>query len=249
MIAALHQPNFLPWLGFFHKIHQADVLVLLDDVQLTKEWCARNRIKTPQGVQWLIMPYRHGKSKLIDYRYHDTYTLSGERWFKKLWGPIYHAYRRAPYYDLYGNSLHDILAAGGGRALADINEDLIIWAASALGIDTPTVRQSELNITADRWDLPIQICKAIGADAYLSGQGARNYNRPDLFEAAGIELRYQEFTHPAYYPQLWGEFEPGMAVIDLLFNCGASARHTLLGEGLNNGCSQSGLRHGYPSTP
>ena len=212
MIAALHQPNFLPWLGFFHKMHRADVLVLLDDVQLTKEWCARNRIKTAQGVQWLTMPYRHDKDRLRDYTYRNTRTLGGERWFKKVWGPIRQNYTRARYFEKCAQELEAIFgaAAAGDRRLADVND--------ALGV------------TADRWDLPVAACRAVGADVYLSGQGARSYNRPDLFEAGGVELRYQEFAHPTY-PQLWGGgFEPYMSIVDLLFNCGPDSRCVLLGE-------------------
>lgn len=230
MIAALHQPNFLPWLGFFHKMHQADVLVLLDDVQITKEWCARNRIKTPRGTQWLTMPYRHDKDALADYTYRSTYTLGGERWAKKLWGPIRQNYTRARYFDLYSWVLKSILEAAGDMSLADANAALIEWGAGCLRITTPIVRQSVPGVTADRWDLPVAACRAVGADVYLSGQGARSYNRPELFEAAGIELRYQEFDHPTY-PQLWGDFEPYMSVIDLLFNCGPDSRRILLGEG------------------
>jgi len=230
MIAALHQPNFLPWLGFFHKMACADVLVLLDDVQITKGWTARNKIKTRDGVKWLRMQYQH-VGILQDRTYQNTYTLHQGKWFEKLWGPIYHAYCRAPYYDLYANNLPAILAGAGGQSLADVNEALIAWAASELGIGTSVVRQSELGITATRWDLPIEACKAVGADVYLSGEGARVYNQPNLFEAAGIELRYQEFEHPAYL-QMWGDFESHMSIIDLLFNCGPDSRHVLLGEEL-----------------
>lgn len=229
MIAALHQPNFLPWLGFFHKMAMADVLVLLDGVQLTKEWCARNRIKTPQGVQWFVMPYCHDKNQLADYRYCNTRTMYGKRWLKKVWGPIHQNYARASYFKDYAQSLELIFGAAGDRWLVDVNAALITWAANHLGITTRVVRQTVLGVTASRWDLPVAACRAVGCDVYLSGQGAKSYNRPDLFDAGGIELRYQEFEHPVY-PQLWGDFKPYMAIIDLLFNCGPDARRILLND-------------------
>ncbi|MCK7503766.1 MAG: WbqC family protein [Desulfobacterales bacterium] len=57
MIVAIHQPQYLPWLGYFDKMLKADVFCYLDTVQYKKnEWQNRNRIKTAQGWQWLTVP-------------------------------------------------------------------------------------------------------------------------------------------------------------------------------------------------
>ena len=52
MIVSIHQPNYLPWIGFFDKIKRSDVFVLLDDVQFPrgkKHFGHRNKIKTNAG--------------------------------------------------------------------------------------------------------------------------------------------------------------------------------------------------------
>ena len=54
---AIHQPHYLPWLGYLAKWAAADVFVFLDTVQYTKNgWQNRNRIKTATGPQWLTVP-------------------------------------------------------------------------------------------------------------------------------------------------------------------------------------------------
>jgi hypothetical protein len=67
----------------------------------------------------------------------------------------------------------------------------------------------------------------VQADRYLSGVGARAYFEPEPFAAAGIEVLWQNFKHPIY-PQLYGEFIPGLSSIDLLFNCGIAKSREVL---------------------
>ena len=71
-VVACHQPNFLPWLGFFAKMARADVFVLLDDVQFTQgankhNWTTRVRILTANGPLWISVPVRRtgeGRQKI-----------------------------------------------------------------------------------------------------------------------------------------------------------------------------------------
>jgi hypothetical protein len=57
IIVAIHQPQYLPWLGYFDKIDKADKFVFLDTVQFKKnEWQNRNKIRTVHGCQWLTVP-------------------------------------------------------------------------------------------------------------------------------------------------------------------------------------------------
>ena len=60
MIVTIHQPQYLPWLGYFDKINRADIIVLLDNVQYKKnEWQNRNHIKTANGWQWVTVPVKY----------------------------------------------------------------------------------------------------------------------------------------------------------------------------------------------
>ncbi len=86
---------------------------------------------------------------------------------------------------------------------------------------------SELGVEGAKEALLLDICKKLGADNYLSGPDGKNYVSPDVWRANGIKIGFQEFKHPKY-PQLYGDFIPQMAAIDLLFNCGAEKGLSIL---------------------
>jgi hypothetical protein len=65
----------------------------------------------------------------------------------------------------------------------------------------------------------IDICKQLEGDVYLSGKDGAKYMETKLFENEGIQIIFQDYHHPRY-KQLYGDFEPFLSVIDLLFNCG-----------------------------
>lgn len=225
-VLAMHQPNWLPWIGFFHKMVQADVFVLLDNVQVPqgRSYASRTRIKAPDGARWLTMPVPHNGVR----HYRTQPLMSQELWSEDVVRMLYHNYARTPHWN-YGDFCTELeWAADKCKTLAEINGCLIGWAAEVLGIGTRVVLQSELsNRRGMRKEcLPIWLCKRMGCDVYLSGRGARAYNEPGKFKTAGVELRYQKFACPEY-PQLWGEFVPNLSVVDLIFNCGAGAGEIL----------------------
>ncbi|MGM9944362.1 MAG: WbqC family protein, partial [Lysinibacillus sp.] len=65
----------------------------------------------------------------------------------------------------------------------------------------------------------VNIVSHLGGDVYLSGTGARVYNDESQFHERQIQLIYQDFKHPIY-PQRWGDFQPNLSIIDMLFHCG-----------------------------
>jgi len=138
-------------------------------------------------------------------------------------------YAAAPFYREY-DLAHEIEeAAISATNLAEFNLALIRWVMDALGIKTKIVLQSHLDVEADRRSLPVVLCKKLGCDTYLSGQGARMYNDPEFFEWSSVKLIYQSFQCPEYR-QRWMrymEFQPNLSVIDLLFNCGPKAGEML----------------------
>ena len=58
-VAVIHQPDFLPWPGFFHRLLRADLYIALDHVQFvtgtSRSWTHRDRIKTTSGPRWLSL--------------------------------------------------------------------------------------------------------------------------------------------------------------------------------------------------
>jgi len=221
VILAMHQPNFLPWIGFFDKMAKADVFVLLDAVELPDggSWANRTQIKTPDGVQYLTLPIHASKGKTYD----EVYPAINQRGFEKLWKTIHHNYARAPHYRCFARFIRDWLLGCYGFELSEINKPLIHYISQCLWIETRIESQIIHRLTeSHKTDLIINLCEHFDCDVYLSGQGARAYNDEEKLNRHGIELRYQEFECPEY-PQLWGDFVPNLSVIDLLFNIGGDA--------------------------
>lgn len=228
-VVAIHQPNFLPWPGFFYKWMKSQMLVLLDDVQFIKRSIInRVKIKTPQGESWLTIPV------IQKGRYHQTIAETEIQhaldWKKKVLGSIEACYGKAPFFPQYYPALK-IIIQGDHELLVDINVDLIKWTAREIGIQVPLTRSSELQgVTGTSSERLASICKALGADRYLSGFGGQKYQEEDVFKEYNIELMVYDFS-PPLYPQLFGDFIPGLSTLDLLMNCGPQSRDILLSGG------------------
>lgn len=215
---AIHQPNFIPWTGYFHKIARCDLFVLLDDAEYTKNgYINRNRIKTPTGWQWLAVPvYTSGRSQQL---IRDVQIVNPSQSYRKITGTLQANYGRAPYFN---NITEWLLPLFAGDNLAAMNESIIRVITEYIGIRTPVIRASDLNVKGEATERLISICQMTGARCYLAGTGSRNYQDDQLFMNAGIEVKIQQFDHPAYN-QLWGGFTPKLSILDWLFNAGKNA--------------------------
>ncbi|MBW2516470.1 MAG: WbqC family protein [Deltaproteobacteria bacterium] len=216
MIVAVHQPQYLPWLGYFDKMRRADVFCYLNDVQYKKnEWQNRNRIKTARGWQWLTVPVRyHFPEKINEVKINNT-----TGWQKKHLQALVTNYSRAPFYKTY-SAIFEETFAREWEIISELNIHLLAHLREALGINAkPTVISSDLKLREEPTDRLIDICKAMGADTYLAGQGGADYMDLERFENEGIQVIIQDFKHPVY-AQLFEDFEPYLSIVDLLFNCG-----------------------------
>ncbi len=226
-IVAIHQPNYIPYLGYFYKMLQADVFVLLDTVQYPRgrHFGARNRIKTPQGETFLTIPVSKPKTKDGKVKYTDI-MFAEANWPDKHLKTLTLNYKKAPYFDKIINLLLPIMKSE--KKLVSLNIALIRAIADYLNIDTQILLLSDLlNEFGRKNQLIVDICKATAASAYLSGTGGgREYNDPHYLEEFDISLKYSEFEHPQY-GQLWGSFIPNLSIIDLLFNEGENSGEIL----------------------
>lgn len=226
MIVAVHQPQYLPWLGYFDKIDKADVFVLLDTVQFKKnEWQNRNKIKTAQGWQWLTVPVLYRYPQLI----HEVTINDNVNWQHKHRQAMVSNYKRAPYYEMLEDFLEGIFSHSW-QSISQLNGEVVRRLATILGIDTPIYVASDLGeFPQDPDERLIAITKHFGAGTYLAGMGGRGYMNLDIYDKDGIEVIFQDFKHPVY-TQLFGDFEPFMSVIDLIFNHGDNSLTILRGE-------------------
>jgi hypothetical protein len=215
MIASIHQPAYLPWLGYFDKISKSDVHIFFDDAQYSKNnLFNRNRIKTQIGELWLTVPIRYKSGRSIC----ETEIDNSSNWREKHWKTITCNYSKARFFKEYAGMFEEIYSRDW-KILSDLTIAMNETICEIMGIKTKFYRSSELKAEGMSNEKLINLCKNIGADVYLSGQGAKAYMNEDLFREQGITVEYQEFSYPVY-PQQWGEFIPNLSVIDYLFNCG-----------------------------
>lgn len=227
-LVAAHQPTFLPWLGWWDKLVRADHLVLLDEVQFPKKggtWMNRVQMLVNGKATWVTVP--------IDRSYHgvqsvrETLIDDQQPWRKKIEATIAVNYRRAPHFDEVYPVAEELIRLPVDR-IGEFNETGIRTIAARLGFDAgKLVRQSDLDAAGAATDLLVDLCRALGGTAYLTGDGSEGYLEPAKFQAAGLELVVQQFTPPCY-PQLASEYVPGLSVVDALMSCGWEGTTSLL---------------------
>ncbi|MGE5554703.1 MAG: WbqC family protein [Methanocella sp.] len=215
MIAAGHQPNYLPWLGFFDKIKRSDVFIIEDNVQIERQgFTTRNRILTADGVRWLSVPIEHVNKPLL-IKDAKIANKAEPRWSQKHWLTIKHGYCKAPYWSKYYKFFEETYQTEWDL-LIDLNMHLIRGIMRFLNINKPLVMSSDLAARGKKTELIVAQCKEVGADIQLAGNGCRNYIDSKLFEQNGIKLVFQDFNHPVY-AQGGKPFVPNLSVIDYLF--------------------------------
>lgn len=229
MLCAIHQPQYLPWLGYFEKMARADVFVLLDNVQFKKnEWQNRNRIRTSQGWQWLTVPVLHNHGQLIS----EVKLNADVDWRQQHRKAIEFSYKKAPFFAEYWPRLSPVYEREWAT-LGELNIAVVKLLAELLGIRTKLVVASALPVTSEKTQRLIDICRSVGCDSYLAGAGCAAYMDFELFRSSGVGVEQQDYKHPRY-PQLWSrageEFVPYLSVLDLLFNCGPGSLQIILGQ-------------------
>jgi hypothetical protein len=214
-VVVIHQPDFLPWLGFFDRWRRSDLYIVLDDVQfLRRGWHHRDKIKTAAGVQWLTVPVmKKGKYLQLIREVEIDYSTD---WRSKHLRTIEVNYKRACAFDYFIEKIKGIYNKKP-RFLVELNLLLLQLMAEELGIDVPFVLASDYHVNSSSTRRLVELMKAVEGTHYLSGTGARNYLDESLFEQEGILLNWQQFNHPVY-PQLHGDFVPGLSVLDFAMN-------------------------------
>ena len=235
MIVAVHQPQYLPWLGYFDKMRRADVFCFLDNVQYKKnDWQNRNRVKTAQGWQWLTVPVLYRYPQKIN----EVTVNNTVKWKNKHFQTLLTNYSRAPFFKRYID-LFEQIYANDWEFLCELNICLIERLREVLNLDLQsTVRASDFDLSEDATDRLIDICKALKADTYLSGPDGPQYMNMERFKQEGIQVVVQNFEHPAY-SQVFNGFLSHLSVVDLLFNCGPASLTKI--KASNSQAGQAGI--------
>lgn len=216
---AILQSNYIPWKGYFDLIAAVDEFILYDEMQYTKnDWRNRNKIKTPNGVEWITIPVKHS----LDLRICDIEPLNN-LWQKKHWKTLEGNYRKAKFFDEISSWLRPIYLDTELTSLSEINKTFIVSICNYLGIRTKITDCKDYTITEGKTDRLVNLCNQAGASAYISGPAAKAYIDTQKFIDHSIKLHWFDYDGYQEYPQLWGEFAHGVSILDLLFNCGKDA--------------------------
>ena len=233
MIVTIHQPEHMPWLGFFDKMRQAELFVFLDNAQYRHKYFQnRNKIRSSNGETWLNVPVltKGRREHLINEVEIDNRQV---RWREKCWRSISASYQKAPFFERYCDSFKNLYEKEW-YLLSDLNEFIITYIARELNLNVKLLKASELSVSGSGERVLLDICKELGAKTYISGVSGiagRGREFESEFSKEGIEVVYQEFYHPIYQ-QVYEPFIPCMSIIDLLFNYGDKSLDVLKGIGV-----------------
>lgn len=217
-IVAIHQPNFFPWLGYFYKIAHSDVFIFFDDVEFSKgSYTNRCRICTEGNPKWLTLPIQYKSTATI-----ADIQLGQDNWQDKHKRALHGAYRRAPYFDTVFPVIEQIYDRSATNSVGAFNIDVITELVSLFGLQVKLLKSSGFNAPGRNEDKLCALVNMVGGTHYLSGKGGRNYQSVETYEAAGIALQYTDFS-PVEYPQSSETFQPGLSVLDAMFNVGIDA--------------------------
>ncbi len=224
MILVGHQPEYIPYIGFFQKVGRADHFIIVDHVQFArKDFQNRNYIRDQSGRLLLTVPVLT-KSR-FEQPINEVEIDPRAPWARKHWRSIYLSYKNAPFFKDYADDLQAVYESHWVK-LSHLTAELIKLILHWLDIDIPVSLSSELEIREKKTAMLIEMCGKVGADTYISGQGARDYIDLPALGEAGIRHFFCRFEHPVY-PQMHGEFLPNLSALDLLFNCGGRANEIL----------------------
>ena len=214
-IIGIHQPNYIPWLGYFYKIYKSDVFVFHDDVQFSKKGMHNfHYIQTAGGPFRLKIPVIESHGDLIN----EVITKDELGWKRNHLKIIEVNYKSARFFKQVFIDYEELISKNY-NTLSLMNISLIQFICKKLGVALNCVTASDLKLTSKKEEKVIDIVKTLNGTIYYSGTGARSYQNEDNFLSRGIKLKYSDYM-PFIYPQLYEPFNSNVSILDYLMNCG-----------------------------
>ena len=94
-VVVIHQPDFMPYLGFFHRLLYADEFVILDNVQfLRRGWHHRDKIKTDSGEKWFTVGVKKASQNTLI----KDIILNEENWKEQHVNLIKNNYKKSKFF-------------------------------------------------------------------------------------------------------------------------------------------------------
>lgn len=223
MRVAVLQSAYIPWRGYFDIIASVDLFVIYDDVQYSKgTWRNRNRLKFADGLRWLTVPVEVSLGQTIE----TVRIAAGKKsWFELHATQIKDSLATCSFFEDAWEVWQPV-ASKEFSHLSQLNIALLQSACNYLGIKTKIVLSTEYKIEGRSTDRLLQLLRMVGATSYLSGPAADDYLDKAAFAAQKIELLYKSYVYPDYQ-QRFGAFQPSVAILDLIANCGIKSRNLI----------------------
>lgn len=222
MRVGIHQPNYIPWCGYFSKIAYCDLFIFLDNAEISpgQSYVYRSMLRDAQKTFWLSQPSRrHTHQSIMDVEFSDS------DWGRSHLARLTQTYRKAPFYKEVMELISPFYS-NPGNYLAVFNMRLIRAICEYLDLDCRLELSSQISPEGTSDERLISLVKLAGGDTYVSGKGGQNYQDPQKFAGAGLELEIKTYQ-PIPYPQIHGDFIGGLSILDCLFNLGEDARKIL----------------------
>jgi len=219
--AAVMQPYFFPYLGYFQLIQRSKIFVILDNVQFIKGgWIHRNKILDKSGRELEIsIPTSDSSNRRLisSLKIHENFSRL------KTLEKIERCYGRAKHFG-EAMALIEPLLMFESNSLVEYLENSIKALAQQLGSKTAFIRSSDLIIddTSSPSGRITEICKRVQVSAYLNLPGGRSIYDSSNFSPEGISL---SFLSPELieYEQFGSSFAASLSILDPLMHAGIEA--------------------------
>ena len=222
MIVSIHQANYLPYAGFFHKLFNSDIFVIQDDIQPSKD-TNRNQIISSTGTTWLTIPLQKHEitTPIMELKINNEI-----QWNKLHWKKIIAGYNKSPFFHLY-KDYFEYIYTQKWEYVFDLNYELIKQISNWLGLKTKIIRESEISPKGKSSERLLNVCKILKADVYLSGIGGKQYLDETIFSENNIKVEYQNYF-PITYKQIQSSnFIPNLSILDMLCNVGTDSLESI----------------------
>ena len=226
MKVAIHQPNYLPYSGFFHKLSLVDTLVLMDNTQYDKKFTNRNKIIVPNGWIWISVPIKKEHKFSLNRMVEINNDID---WKENHLEKLQKSYANSNFFHLYENYFQKLYKKNWDF-LFELNYEILKKIIELLGLNIKIIKESELEVQGKSTQRLVNICNSINADTYVSGIGGKDYIDTTLFEKNKINLEYQKFSHPDYPQHFSNSFIPNLSIIDALANLGPKTMKVLTNQ-------------------
>ena len=224
------QSNYLPWRGYFSQIQNSEYFVFLDNVQFTRrDWRTRNRIRTPQGAEWLNVPISKSDSNLDLI---ENVSIPSDSFIIKHLETIRRNYTKAKHFEPNWRELQSILCSSYNENLSNFNQNVIESISNRFNLECKFLNANQFQSSTNATERLLNICLELNATKYQTGSTAKTYLDVSRFNSCGIEVIWADYDFKSY-DQLWDlDFDPNLSVVDLILNVGFNNDYlkTLSGE-------------------